>query len=181
MNNIKKLREIKNLSQEKLAEVLDVSVESIKKYEGDRQIPIKQAIKISQKYGVSLDWIYCQKEYINEQDTMAEVLNALRKTMTITVERQGDRNVPFIQIDIRFANFLQNVRKLEDYIISQNVRAEDSDFYVEERKKIFDNHKKYLTEIFEKEVTFDKGTVLNIYGIKNKKFNADYDTILNYF
>ncbi|PTI47392.1 helix-turn-helix transcriptional regulator, partial [Staphylococcus succinus] len=83
-NNLSELRKMENLTQEQLAEKLNLSLATIKKYESERQIPIDQALIISEMFDVSLDWLYCKNDIINERDTMVEVLQSLNKVFKIT-------------------------------------------------------------------------------------------------
>lgn len=54
--NLKKLRKENNLSQENLAEILEVSRQSVSKYEQGKSYPeIDKLIILSQRFGVSID------------------------------------------------------------------------------------------------------------------------------
>ena len=55
---LKKLREILDLSQGKLARILGVSQSAVSKWEaGERDIPTAVLLKLKQQLGVNLDWL----------------------------------------------------------------------------------------------------------------------------
>lgn len=67
------LRKSKNISQEELAELLDVSRQSISKWENDKAYPeMTRLLFMSEYFGVSLDYLMCGKESDESvQDTAA--------------------------------------------------------------------------------------------------------------
>lgn len=61
-NRLKELRESLNLSVDEFAKALDIHRSSVYRYEGankneQRELPISLAVKISEKFNVSLDWL----------------------------------------------------------------------------------------------------------------------------
>ena len=61
-SRIKKLRENRNISQEKLAEKIGISKSAISMYEqGSRIAPMKIQEKIADFFGVSLDYLWGRK------------------------------------------------------------------------------------------------------------------------
>uniref|UniRef100_UPI0035A147C7 helix-turn-helix domain-containing protein n=1 Tax=Prevotella heparinolytica TaxID=28113 RepID=UPI0035A147C7 len=65
------LRKKHNMSQEQLAEKLDVSRQSISKWEGAQSIPdTNKIIQLAQIFGVSID--YLLRDDIEEKDYIAE-------------------------------------------------------------------------------------------------------------
>ena len=64
--NLKVLREEKNLSQEQLAELLDVSRQAVSKWENDNGYPeTEKLIQIAQKLDVSLDALLLDQQLID--------------------------------------------------------------------------------------------------------------------
>ncbi|MGL4606669.1 MAG: helix-turn-helix transcriptional regulator [Eubacteriaceae bacterium] len=80
---IKKLRNLLNLSQGELAQLLEVTQNSLSLYESDKRIPsLEVAIRISEKTGVSLDWICgLSKELKFEINSPALLLDLLSETI----------------------------------------------------------------------------------------------------
>ncbi|AGN24528.1 helix-turn-helix transcriptional regulator [Erysipelothrix rhusiopathiae] len=177
-NNLKKLRERENLTQQKLADILGLSVASIKKYEGDSQISIEHALTLSKKYNVSLDWLYCQGDIINEQDTLTQTLIALRKVFRITQKRTHNGWDTVLQVDYRFRDFIASMNKLvNDY--SDNPRIEEK-MFLNNLKGIYNEHKDYLTDLFGAS-SFNEENALEIHEIVNMDgfvLDNDFFTLL---
>lgn len=76
-NNLSTLRKELDITQEELADLLDVTSKTISNYECEKQlIPIPQALRISKKFGCSLDWLYKLSE--DMADNCSEFLVDLR-------------------------------------------------------------------------------------------------------
>ncbi len=70
-NRLNKLRANARMSQEKLAEILDVSRQTLRKWENDEVLPeTSKFVKIAKYFGVSIDWLL-----LDLQSRMAEELN----------------------------------------------------------------------------------------------------------
>lgn len=66
MNRIKRLREEKNMLQEDLALILEVTQKTISNYENEtRDIPTEYLIKLSNYFNVSIDYILCKTDIRN--------------------------------------------------------------------------------------------------------------------
>jgi transcriptional regulator with XRE-family HTH domain len=84
-NRLKELRESLQLSVDEFAKALGIHRSSLYRYEGTnksepREIPIGLAIKISEIYGVSLDWLAGNSEvkFINQtSNKLTEIYEAL--------------------------------------------------------------------------------------------------------
>ncbi|MCI1959903.1 MAG: helix-turn-helix domain-containing protein [Clostridia bacterium] len=77
--NLQKLRKEKGLSQEKLAEILEVSRQAISKWESNAAYPeIEKLISLSNLFNVSIDYLVKGKESKNEVDckNSSEVLKS---------------------------------------------------------------------------------------------------------
>jgi len=67
------LRKTKNISQEELAEILDVSRQSISKWENDRAYPeMTRLLFMSEYFEVSLDYLMRGTEEENKEESMAK-------------------------------------------------------------------------------------------------------------
>ncbi|WP_432740156.1 helix-turn-helix transcriptional regulator [Staphylococcus equorum] len=151
-NNLSELRKMENLTQEQLAEKLNLSLATIKKYESERQIPIDQALLISEMFDVSLDWLYCKKDIINERDTMVEVLQSLNKVFKITNRKNHNGDDVVLLINSKFRYFLRDLNEL--YVERQysfNIdKGKKEKAYNELREGIFEKHKPIMKSIFDK-------------------------------
>lgn len=171
-NNLKKLREINNnMTQQQLAEELDLSVQMIKKYEGGDRISIETALNIQEKFNVSLDWLYCKSPYRNERDTMSDILFSLTKTLKPGRRKTnfGDDNV--LVIDSRFREFLYDINGLAS---SKDIYLNMSDeTYNALRKDIYNKHSSNLRQIFTDVDYFDYNAT-EIHKIESSNdFNYD--------
>lgn len=73
--NLRKLRNENNLSQEELAEILDVSRQSISKYEQGKAYPeIDRLIILSEKFSVSIDSLLSNRKDVDETSTQENAL-----------------------------------------------------------------------------------------------------------
>lgn len=80
-NRLYELRRSKNISQEELAELLDVSRQSISKWENDKAYPeMTRLLFMSDYFGVSLDYL------MRGTDNTQEVKRAESKSMTYQAE-----------------------------------------------------------------------------------------------
>ena len=70
---IQKLRTDASLSQEAFASLLGVSRQSVSKWEADKAFPeIDKLVIISEKFGVSCDWIITGEEILEQEMTETE-------------------------------------------------------------------------------------------------------------
>ncbi len=79
---IKELRESLGLSVDELARALSVHRSSMYRYEESnpkekREVPISVAIRISEKYGVSLDWLAGASDVKYKEAPLNDVIKAL--------------------------------------------------------------------------------------------------------
>lgn len=87
-NRLKELRESLDYSVDEFAKLLEVHRSSIYRYEGgneleQRDVPISLAIKISQKFNISLDWLAGNSNtmYINQTSSkLTEVYESLSES-----------------------------------------------------------------------------------------------------
>lgn len=58
MNNLKRLKEMYNINQTDLANVLETTQQQISKYErGTRELKESQIIELCRRYNVTADWL----------------------------------------------------------------------------------------------------------------------------
>lgn len=70
MNRIKQLRENKNMLQDELAKVLNVTQKTISNYEnGTRDIPTEYLIKLAEFFNVSTDYLLGTSDVKNNTET----------------------------------------------------------------------------------------------------------------
>ncbi|AYU55823.1 XRE family transcriptional regulator [Staphylococcus debuckii] len=167
-NNLSELRKMENLTQEQLAEKLNLSLATIKKYESERQIPIDQALIISEMFDVSLDWLYCKNDIINERDTMVEVLQSLNKVFKITNRKNHNGDDVVLLINSKFRDFLRDLNELYiDRQYSFNIdKGKKEKAYNELREGIFEKHKPIMKSIFD-ELYFNEKDSQEIHDIED--------------
>ncbi|MBM0845349.1 XRE family transcriptional regulator [Staphylococcus saprophyticus] len=167
-NNLSELRKMENLTQEQLAEKLNLSLATIKKYESERQIPIDQALIISEMFDVSLDWLYCKNDIINERDTMVEVLQSLNKVFKITNRKNHNGDDVVLLINSKFRDFLRDLNELYiDRQYSFNIDKDKKEkAYNELREGIFEKHKPIMKSIFD-ELYFNEKDSQEIHDIED--------------
>lgn len=167
-NNLSELRKMENLTQEQLAENLNLSLATIKKYESERQIPIDQALIISEMFDVSLDWLYCKNDIINERDTMVEILQSLNKVFKITNRKNHNGDDVVLLINSKFRDFLRDLNELYiDRQYSFNIdKGKKEKAYNELREGIFEKHKPIMKSIFD-ELYFNEKESQEIHDIED--------------
>ncbi|MFV0254571.1 MAG: helix-turn-helix domain-containing protein [Erysipelotrichaceae bacterium] len=176
-NNLQVLREEKGISREKFSKKFHISEDSLKNYEkSNRRLPIELAIDICDKYKVSLDWMFCVDDKM-KNDTMEQVMLALRKVISIGKEMTNEGLVPVLLINKEFANYLDELRYYETILMQSSYI--DMDVYNAGRKKIFDEYKSVLTKLDEN-ATFIADKCLSVRGIKSSTAESESDTILTY-
>ena len=72
---IKKIRALHRLTQQEFADILDYSVDKIKKIESkQKDLDIELALKINNQYDISLDYLYGISEYLNLEEYLIDDL-----------------------------------------------------------------------------------------------------------
>jgi len=102
--NLKVLREEKNLSQEQLAELLDVSRQAVSKWENDSGYPeTEKLIQIAQKLDVSLDSLLLDQQLIDDvvdNSKNDSIIFPVNKTISIK-SKEGKYISAFYKFRIR--------------------------------------------------------------------------------
>ena len=84
--NIRRLRTKRNLSQEDLAEQLEVSRQSVSKWETDASTPdLDKLVKLSRVFGVTLDELVCGAQLKPESPTYIPQLEKTRTPLRVVV------------------------------------------------------------------------------------------------
>lgn len=92
MENLKKLRENNNLTQQQMADILNIQRPTYTRYEtGERQPDFELLIRIAQHFNVSIDYLLGNEAKLPEKDTSSlsdkiiEVFNRLDEEKQNTV------------------------------------------------------------------------------------------------
>ena len=113
-NNLKQLRESRNISTEEMANEISISVEDLKKYEsGLIQIPIETLEKIAKYFNVEIDDLTTVKFPTSEKTALVTKDVKLAKRQEKWFKELGFSNFTDEELDelITFAKFLISKRK----------------------------------------------------------------------
>jgi len=127
-SRVKKLRESQQLTQEKFAEEIDISSQTVSLMERKQKgLNLHTAITIKQKYDVSLDWLYELSD--DTKDSASNILVALKDIFDINLAEKR------IKINENLAIFLEEISKA--YKIKQDTNMPDEPFnlWIEEIKR----------------------------------------------
>ncbi|WP_281193033.1 helix-turn-helix domain-containing protein [Erysipelothrix rhusiopathiae] len=179
--NLKKLRTDNKKTQKDFFADLELPVELdtyIKYEQGVRDLPVDLGIEIADKYGVSLDWLYCRSDFKQEKDSMVKVISALYKVLSVGYRKTpyADRDVVLL-MDNRFAKLINDIRDYEYFANMTGVI--DRETYNNGRKAIFEKYEEYFKELLG-EAVFTEYESLAIYGVESASYKNEDDTILNY-
>lgn len=108
-NNLKKIREELGKTQEQLGKDLGVDCRTIRAYESEndnncKKLPIEKALKISNMFGYSLDYIYCQKS--KEQIYQNKFKCDIRKLFF------SDENNLYFKLPLKYWDLFNGIMKL---------------------------------------------------------------------
>ena len=89
---MRKLRVLKNYSQEYVAECIKIDASTYARYEkGETQIRFDQVVLIADLYGLSLDEFYHYEDPNYKPRAIGEVEYSLKKRMMISIELDGKK------------------------------------------------------------------------------------------
>lgn len=112
MNRLKYLREEKNMLQEDLAKVLDVSQKTISNYEtGERDMSTETLTKLSEYFNVSIDYLLGKSDIRNPQTSF----NDDELHIALSQEDKG-----YISDDLK-----DKIREYAKFIIEQEKNKKD--------------------------------------------------------
>lgn len=176
---MRQLIESKETNQIEFAKKHHITYDALKNYLGGRRkIPVEFLIKLSKEYNVTLDWFYGIDQEPNKKDSMVQIVNALSKVFTVAI-----RKTPFcdndqvLLMDKRFRSLLSDIQSFCHF--KEHSIQLDERLYIEQRRKIYEKHKKYLIELLG-EVNFNENDAFEIYGVHSNSYNNPSDSILNY-
>ena len=152
-NNLLKIREELNYTQQELGQILDVSERMICYYEtGLSSLPIDKAVLIRKKWNYSLDWIYNQDlsgKFHDVSEETPDFLVDIRRFLKVS-----DDKVVF-SIPQDFWNYMSDLNEICHSTVSENER----------KRKIVELNGSYTkdnkTNIF-KECSIDKEAFINM-------------------
>lgn len=186
-NNLKKLREREKITQEELAEIINMSVATIKKYEGESQIPIDKGFEISNKFQVSLDWLYCNENTDNEQ-----IINT-KTTVELLLSKMkfGFSDKTFNHPSAIITNTFATISTSQDFIVllseiqslknrKDNKEISESDFksYLDEKILLFEKSKqRQEIHFFLVEEDFINSTDYDVNELYEQYIEANYHKI----
>lgn len=166
IKRIKELMEVRKVPIEEIAELCNYSKETMQKYlreNSDWNISVDRLYDIVTKYHVSADWLLGISNFMNENDSMINIISALDKVFRVKYksanESKGFEPCPSLQIDFRFWHYLRDIQELQ-YQISNNAHI-TNEAYQSMRKHIFEEHKEYIKDIFSID-DFDEEKALEI-------------------
>jgi len=137
---------------EKFAEYFSISDKTQTSYEnGNRNIPIDYAVKVCDKYGVTLDWLSGRTNYKNDNDLMVSIILSLDKIFkvgykTITNSHNGYKHRELtLWMDKIFREYLAEIRELQDArYLNRQITDE---MYSISRQKIQEKYKEYFQHL----------------------------------
>ncbi len=111
--NIRKLRNMRSLTQEEFAEKAGFSVDTLRKCERGSNLTLKTAIAVANAYDVSLDWIYGRTE--DTADTASTMLLYLKKLFNYHIDE--NYVYPYIfEINPAVLKFLDEYKQATDLL-----------------------------------------------------------------
>lgn len=148
-NRLKELMTQKGITKSQLANLCGVSEDSIKSYRrGDNKngLPLDVAIKIADKYGVTLDWLFGRSECQNETDFIVNTVLALDSVFRFTSRKDTSGNTyPVLLIDRLFHEYITDLGDLQRL---KPVSATLKKTYASARKEVYDRYKEVFQRIF---------------------------------
>src|SRR5699024_12716063 len=106
---------------------------------------------ISEMFDVSLDWLYCKNDIINERDTMVEILQSLNKGFKITNRKNHHGDDVVLLINSKLRDFLRVLSELYIEIqYSFNIdKGKKEKANNELREVILEKHKPNMKDIYD--------------------------------
>lgn len=158
-NNLRKLVKLSGLPQDKFAKELCISESTLKSYlNGNRDIPSNLARELATQYGVTLDWLYCQTDFMYDIDIVFHALSKLLKTETKQqkLKRGGEMYVfrdRILYIDERLHDFLLAMQELETQKCCSHILSPEE--YKAKYEDILRTYREKLKDIFKADGCLD--------------------------
>ena len=134
---LQELRKRENLTQEELAEKIDVSAPLITSMERQvKKLSLRNAMLIAKKFNVSLDWLYGLSD--DTKDSASNILATLKDIFDINLEKK------YIKVDKNLATYLEELSKAYKTKSSKDYNLPDEAFnyWVEGIKKKYNENPK---------------------------------------
>jgi len=150
--------EVEKMTLLEFAKKFNVSESAMKSYIYLKNpIPIELAVKFTDEYKVSLDWIYERSEYKNSNEFMLNILLCLEKVFKIKIKKfpryYKDEKViveePILCVAKEFSDYLRDIQQLECDRSHSKANYFDDSMYSQARINIQKKHKDYLMKVFE--------------------------------
>ena len=134
---LQELRKRENLTQEELAEKIDVSAPLITSIERQvKKLSLRNAMLIAKEFNVSLDWLYGLSD--DTKDSASNVLSTLKDIFDINLEKK------YIKVDKNLATYLEELSKAYKTKSNKeyNLPEEAFNYWIEGIKKTYNENPK---------------------------------------
>ena len=134
---LQELRKKENLTQEELAEKIDVSAPLITSIERQvKKLSLRNAMLIAKEFNVSLDWLYGLSD--DTKDSASNVLSTLKDIFDIDLEKK------YIKVDKNLAKYLEGLSKAYKTKSNKeyNLPEEAFNYWIEGIKKTYNENPK---------------------------------------
>lgn len=119
--NVKKIRVLKNLSQQEFGDLFEVSRGSVGSYEEGRAEPkIDTAIKIAKHYKLSLDLLLTKEMTVNDISNFANNISNHAGLLEDRAQNQVPNNSNSKFIEERVADLEQKLKEIESRLNTEN-------------------------------------------------------------
>lgn len=119
-NNIKKIRILKNMSQQEFGELFDISRGSIGSYEEDRAEPkIDTVIKIAAHFKLSIDILLTKELTINELSNFTNKISKLIEEPSKEKIANTKKSETKVYLEDKIADLEERIIKLEQALINK--------------------------------------------------------------
>jgi len=119
--NVKKIRVLKNLSQQEFGDLFEISRGSVGSYEEGRAEPkIDTAIKIAKYYKLSLDLLLTKEMTVNDISNFANKISKHVNHATENLSISTDINSKPKFIEERVADLEQKLKEIESRLNTKN-------------------------------------------------------------
>lgn len=154
-HRLKELVKLGKISPAEFFEVTGRSEQTFNGYMKGDNIPIDVALKLADKYSISLDWFYKRNTFFTEVDIMVSILSVLDKVFKFKTfhrkvpQKNGTPYEHFekaLFIDERFYNFIVDIQDLETLKSQSHIFSQKD--YQTKRAELYEKHKEYLYGIF---------------------------------
>lgn len=147
-HRLRELRKESKLTMEEFSKLFSVAEPTQTSYEnGSRDIPLDYAVKVCDKYGVTLNWLSGRSENRNAIDMLASIVLALDKIIKVGYRFIPDHeyNEPVLWVDKIFAKYLQEIDRLR---ILRNLNIIEDESFLQLRLNKQKKYEGYLKELF---------------------------------